>query len=50
MLYVDDVRDFEGGGGIEMLARPELVSVVPGSAYRPLRLDSGFKLETGESV
>jgi hypothetical protein len=47
-LYVDDVRDLEEGGGIEMLARSEYVSVVPGSAYRPFREDNGFKLETGD--
>lgn len=50
MLYGDDVRDFGGGGGIEMLARSEFVSVVPGSAFRLLRLDKGFRLETGDKV
>ena len=53
-LYVDEVRDLiiggAEGGGIDMLALSEWVSVVPGSAYRPFLLDAELMLEADERV
>ena len=53
-LYVEEFRDLGAGraegGGIEMLARSEWASVVPGSAYRPFRLDTDLILEAEDSV
>lgn len=53
-LYEDEVRDFivgfVEGGGIDMLARSEWVSVVPGSAYRPFRDDDEFALDAEDRL
>lgn len=38
------------GGGIEMLALSQWISVVPGSAYRPFLLDVEIELEADERL
>lgn len=38
------------GGGIEMLARSEVLSVVPGSAYRPFLLEIELALDAEERL
>jgi hypothetical protein len=53
-LYVEEFLELgvgrAGGGGMEMLARSECASVVPGSAYRPFLLDTDLILEAEDSV
>lgn len=54
VLYVEDVRDFwmglEEEWGMETLVRSAVVSVVPGSAYRPFLLDSEVALDAEDKV
>lgn len=54
VLSVDDVRErgtgLVEGGGIEILARSALVSVVPGSAYRPFLETTELALEADDRL